>query len=413
MGDFNHGHIQWNSLESTGIEDQQFLFLIQDSFLTQHVLEPTRGENALDIVLSSQKELVDNVKIFEPLGNSDHNQIHFDINVKSESKNKKTYKRNFHKGNYKDMRKYLAKLDWNNMLMNKTAIECWNILKYEIESIIDTFVPYQKQGKQCRKKHLSKEAIRKIMLKQTMWRVYRRTRKDEDYAKYKEALNAATTEIRQSKRSYEQKLACNIKNDSKSFYAYVRSKQNVQDKVGPLEDSAGNIISQGLLMAEDLNGYFSSVFTKEDISSLPVADAKAFDKVPHQRLLLKLKAHGIGDSITDWIEQWLTDRRQRVVVDGEVSNWKSVLSGVPQGSVLGPILFLIYINDLDDSITSNVLKFADDTKLFRKVNTDGDKQHLQNDLDRLVKWSEKWQMLFNFGKCKCLHTRHGNLNVNY
>ena len=415
------------------------------------------------------------------------------------------------------------------------------------------------------------------MLKQTMWRLYRRTRKDEDYAKYKEALNAATNEIRQSKRSYEQKLACNIKNDSKSFYAYVRSKQNVQDKVGPLEDSAGNIISQGFLMAEDLNGYFSSVFTKEDISSLPVADAKfqeaksdylgplvvtpelvakkikamkdnkspgvdgippkllmetveqisiplarvfnlslkegvvpfewkeanniplfkkgsrnksenyrpvsltsvickllerlikdhmveflvkhkllnssqhgflkarscltnmlcfleeitkwidvgspvdiiyldfqkAFDKVPHQRLLLKLKAHGIGASITDWIEQWLTDRRQRVVVDGEVSNWKSVLSGVPQGSVLGPILFLIYINDLDDSITSNVLKFADDTKLFRKVNTDGDKQHLQNDLDRLVKWSEKWQMLFNFGKCKCLHTGHRNLNVNY
>ena len=83
-----------------------------------------------------------------------------------------------------------------------------------------------------------------------------------------------TTEIRQSKRSYEQKLACNIKNDSKSFYAYVRNKQNVQDKVGPLEDSAGNIISQGFLMAEDLNGYFSSVFTKEDISSLPVADAK-------------------------------------------------------------------------------------------------------------------------------------------
>ena len=64
---------------------------------------------------------------------------------------------------------------------------------------------------------------------------------------------------------------------------------------------------------------------------------------------------------------------------------------------------------MDDNITSNVLKFADDTKVFRKVNTDGDKQHLQNDLDRLV----KWQMLFNFGKCKCLHTGHGNLDVNY
>ena len=70
---------------------------------------------------------------------------------------------------------------------------------------------------------------------------------------------------------------------------------------------------------------------------------KAFDKVPHQRLLFKLKAHGIGD---DWIEQWLTDRRQRVVVDGEVSNWTSILSEVPQGSVLGLLLFLMYINDL-------------------------------------------------------------------
>ena len=87
--------------------------------------------------------------------------------------------------------------------------------------------------------------------------------------------------------------------------------------------------------------------------------------------------------------------------------------GTPRISIRTYIILNIYINDLDDSITSNVLKFADDTKLFRKVNTDGDKQHLQNDLDRLVKWSEKWQMLFNFGKCKCLHTGHGNLDVNY
>ena len=133
---------------------------------------------------------------------------------------------------------------------------------------------------------------------------------------------------------------------------------------------------------------------------------KAFDKVPHQRLLLKLKAHGIG--MINWIEKWLIDRRQRVVVDGEVSNWKSVLSGVPQGSVLGPILFLIYINDLDDDITSKMLKFADDTKVFRKIKSDADRQHLQDDLNKLIEWSEKCQMLFNFGKCKCLHTGHGN-----
>ena len=87
------------------------------------------------------------------------------------------------------------------MLMNKTATECWNILKYEIESIIDKFVPLKKQGKRSRKKHLSKDAIRKIVFKQR--RVYRRTRKDEDYANYKEALNLATTAIRKPKRTFE------------------------------------------------------------------------------------------------------------------------------------------------------------------------------------------------------------------
>ena len=140
---------------------------------------------------------------------------------------------------------------------------------------------------------------------------------------------------------------------------------------------------------------------------------KAFDKVPHQRLILKLKSHGMGNSIINWIEQWLTDRRQRVVVDGEVSSWKSVLSGVPQGYVLGPILFLVYINDFEEGVIGKLLKFADDTKLFRKTKEIGDKEQLQDGIDKLVRWSEKWQMLFNFVKCKCLHTGPGNAGMNY
>ena len=100
-------------------------------------------------------------------------------------------------------------------------------------------------------------------------------------------------------------------------------------------------------------------------------------------------------------------------MDGEVSSWKSVLSGVPQGSVLEPILFLVYINDLDKGVTGRILKFADDTKLFRKTKEIGDKCKLQDDIDKLVRWSEKWQMLYNFGKCKCLHTGPGNTGMNY
>ena len=102
----------------------------------------------------------------------------------------------------------------------------------------------KKQGKRSKKKHLSNEAFRKIIHKQNMWRVYKHTGKDKYYDAYKEALNAATTEVRKSKRNFEHKLAQNIKADSKRFYAYVRSKLNVRDKVGPLEDNAGNITTQ-------------------------------------------------------------------------------------------------------------------------------------------------------------------------
>ena len=101
------------------------------------------------------------------------------------------------------------------------------------------------------------------------------------------------------------------------------------------------------------------------------------------------------------------------MVDEEVSSRKSISSGVPQGSVLGPILFLVYINDLEEGVTCKLLKFADDTKLFRKTKEIGDKQKLQDDSDKLVRWSEKWQMLFNFGKCKCIHIGPGNTGMNY
>ena len=90
-------------------------------------------------------------------------------------------------------------------MKNKTATECWNILRGEIDSAIDGYVPMKKQGKRSKKKHMSKEAFGKIRHKQNMWRVYKHTGKDEDYEVYKEALNAATNEVRKSKRNFELK----------------------------------------------------------------------------------------------------------------------------------------------------------------------------------------------------------------
>ena len=101
--------------------------------------------------------------------------------------------------------------------------------------------------------------------------------------------------------------------------------------------------------------------------------AKAFDKVPHCRLFKKLEAHGVGGNVLNWIKEWLSNRRQKVCIDGEFSDWANVTSGVPQGSVLGPVLFLIYINNIDENLMSKIGKFAYDTKwvkllvLWRKL----------------------------------------------
>ena len=135
---------------------------------------------------------------------------------------------------------------------------------------------------------------------------------------------------------------------------------------------------------------------------------KAFDKVPHQRLILKVKGFGIDGKILSWIKDWLCDRQQRVVLNGFMSDWSSVCSGVPQGSVLGPLLFVLFINDIDTCVSSKILKFADDTKLFRKVSSQADIEAIREDLTNLFRWSEDWQMLFNIEKCKVLHIGKNN-----
>ena len=135
---------------------------------------------------------------------------------------------------------------------------------------------------------------------------------------------------------------------------------------------------------------------------------KAFDKVPPQRLLIQLKSHGMGVNKVTWIQNWLTDRKQRVNVEGETSAWTAVHSGVLQGSVLGPLLFRIYINDLEDGVASNIIKFADDTNIFRRVQTRQECRTLREYLNILDQWSAKWQMLFNQSKCKCLHIGRAN-----
>lgn len=136
--------------------------------------------------------------------------------------------------------------------------------------------------------------------------------------------------------------------------------------------------------------------------------AKAFDTVPHQRLLNKLFGYGVGGRILEWIKQFLTGRRQKVRVGQAESAWSEVISGVPQGSVLGPVLFVCYINDLPDIVSSFIYMYADDTKLFRRAGNGEDQEGLQWDLDLVGGWADKWQLCFNVEKCKTMHLGGSN-----
>ena len=140
---------------------------------------------------------------------------------------------------------------------------------------------------------------------------------------------------------------------------------------------------------------------------------KAFDTVPHKRLISKLEGYGIDGNVLNIIQDFLSDRSQNVVVEGNSSAPIKVTSGVPQGSVLGPTLFVYYINDLPALVKSVAKVFADDTKLYEAVDCVKGKNKLQNDIDALTDWTQKWLMQFNSDKCKVLHLGKKNPQYSY
>jgi len=149
---------------------------------------------------------------------------------------------------------------------------------------------------------------------------------------------------------------------------------------------------------------------KESVDIIYFDFKKAFDTVPHERLLYKVNQAGISGNIFKWIKDFLTNRKQRVKLQNAISNESEVISGVPQGSILGPLLFVIYINDLPNTISSKCKLFADDTKIY---NISTNNKVLQEDINKLTQWSEKWQLDFNIDKCKILHVGKNNPRCKY
>ena len=236
MEDFNHGNIKWDTQQRTGVEDQQFLCLVQCNFLTQHVIEPTRAARVLDIVLSSQtKQKLNNVGGISGQG---FNMTQQEGIVPLECKEANIIP--------------LLKKSSRNKSVNYRPVSLTSVICKLLETI-----------------------IRDHMI---------------DFLKKYKLINP-------------------------SQHGFLKAKSCLTNVLCFLEEIT-KLVDDG-----------------SPVDVIYLDFQKAFDKVPHQRLIIKLKAHGMGNSIINWTAQWLTDRRQWVVVDEEVFGWKSVLSGVPQGSV--------------------------------------------------------------------------------
>lgn len=567
LGDFNYSELNWRDT-GTISDSHAFVNCINDNFLHQLVETPTRGEKILDLILCKDETIVENVRVGEPF--SDHRIIRFNLYVDKKD-DIKVLRHDYFKADYNEIRDCIKSYNWSNSIETRNVEEMWIEIKNKLIELRDKFIPKAKEKKsRCKWANKTVEKLRNI--KNKAWNKFIKSNKDQKlYETYKVALRNSVKANRMAKIAFEEKLARNIKNDSKSFYAYARSKQKNKVTVGPLSDYKGNIIDCDQEASEMLNDYFVSVFTKENNKEIPESElifdhniealqmidinenivleklskiktskspgpdgihpkllfelrnelsgpltklfqksiklgqvpqewkdanvvplfkkgkrdkcenyrpvsltcilckvlesiikdnlvehlynnklikdsqhgftqgrscltnlleflesvtkwvddgkavdliyldfAKAFDKVAYQRLFKKLEAHKIVGNLLGWIQQWLTNRRQRVNLGNTSSSWHEVFSGVPQGSVLGPILFLIYINDLDCNLTAKVNKFADDTKLGNTVDNPEEIEMLQFDLDKLFSWAQDWQMQFNIDKCAVIHLGHNN-----
>ena len=162
-----------------------------------------------------------------------------------------------------------------------------------------------------------------------------------------------------------------------------------------------------------IHSWMKSMDNKKAVDAIYLDFSKAFDTVPHKRLLHKLNSYGIQGNILNWITDFLSDRTQYVTVNGSSSEPAPVTSGVPQGSVLGPILFIYYINDMPDVTDQELKIFADDTKGSNEIEINEDVLKLQKCIDDLTEWTKLWLLKFNGPKCGALHMGSNNAKHDY
>ena len=526
------------------------------------------------MVFTNEESMIQSILMKSPLGKSHHSGLSFTFQCYQVDGSTSPTRPLYYKGNYDEIRNDLQRVDWKTELKGKNTEDTFVHIKTKLEEEVKKHIPMSRSrmGHKAKALWMSSNAMTKVKRKNAAYRRYLKTTDGKDYVTYARARNQAKWEIRRAKRDYEKKLARESKSNPKAFFKYANSKLKTRCAVPNLIQSNGTLTDNDRNKAEELNSYFKSVFTNEDLASIPAFEnqsddnsledieineaivlkqlqnlkvnkspgpdclhprllkelsselkgpltilfqrslgegllprdwrdahitpiykkgkkeicgnyrpvsltsivckmleriirgqavthlkqllsscqhgfmegrscvtqlldtidlwskvldeglsldavyldfAKAFDTVPHERLLVKLKSYGINGKVLKWLRSFLSERRQRVVVNGQYSSWAPVNSGIPQGSVLGPLLFICYVNDMPDIVHSAIRMFADDTKIFGLVNDTEDRDKLQMDLERLQCWADKWQLRFNATKCKVMHLGNSNMKYDY
>lgn len=279
IGDFNYKEIDWINLESTvgDLHPATKVFnCTQDNFLFQHVRTPTRfreGQNpsCLDLILTNEENMIDteSLSVDSPLGKSDHAIISFDYLCYFNISNDNSEKYQYFKGDYISICKELDEENWDILFNNKEVDEMWTIFKSKLFTSMDKHIPKKRPDNKFFNPPLwmNRQTKSAVLKKRRAWKRYHYARSDVSYRNYALKRNQCSNIIRNAKKSYERKIALEVKSNCKSFWKYVNSKLKTRQGIGNLLKSDGSLTINDTEKAEVLNNFFSSVFTRtEDLN---------------------------------------------------------------------------------------------------------------------------------------------------
>ncbi|XP_047132453.2 uncharacterized protein LOC124811182 [Hydra vulgaris] len=436
LGDFNLPDIDWHYHHGPdSVIHNSFLHFINRYSLTQHVDQPTQENSILDLILSSSSSFISNLCIKPPIGTSDHNVIIFTPNLSCLYNKTEVLVQQFFcwkNADYQVINKYLKSVDWMIIFQTCFNIEaCWHTFSTLLNNIITLHVLKVRvceEHKLSHKIHYPYYVKRLINNKAMAWKRSKVTGKPNDKAAYKLIAAQCSDSIRKYHAAKELKMI--RKDNLGSFFNFVNGKLKTCCKLNDIRRSDNTLChdkeeisfekalgalkpttSTGLdgipnvflkncanSLSNSLSHLFDTSFKDGAIpldwkvaSVIPIhKKGPAVDPVSHSKLLMKLPAYGIVGNLLNWLTNFLHMRSQVVNLNNITSHAISVKSGVPQGSVLGPTLFLLFINDvshINKQLDIKLKLFADDIKLYSVYDVRGLQSDLHTAVNRLYEWS--------------------------